>query len=222
LDSRSSSACSSRLRPGFIMTSEPQPTIFDLYHLELGRFVAMFSQVERTLLRALWTLARIRDPVSQAVLSGVRIEGAIGLINRIAEAENWSTDRRAKWQHVFTQLGAINKLRNDILHHGAGLNDDDKFVVSNRHTAHHPNRVREVLFTPATLGDAFEDLNVLMFTLILLVGPKRMGLRIGGTRTLKQYLEQPWRYKSQQPNPGGQKTPGSRPKPRRQPPSSRA
>jgi hypothetical protein len=53
----------------------------------------MFSIVEKTLLSALWTLARLQDPYAQAVLSGVRIEGAMGLINRISGAENWLANK---------------------------------------------------------------------------------------------------------------------------------
>ena len=91
------------------------------YHRALGAFVTAFSRVEATLLKVLWILARLEAPYAQAVLSGVKIEGAMGLINRIAEAEQWPDNKKAEWQEVFTQLGLINKLRNDILHYGGSM-----------------------------------------------------------------------------------------------------
>src|ERR1700675_4670161 len=105
------------------------------YHRALGAFVSAFSQVEATLLRILWILARLEAPYAQAVLSGVKIEGAMGFINRIAEAEQWPENKKSQWQVIFTHLGLINKLRNDILHYGGSM-FGDVWVVSNLAVAH--------------------------------------------------------------------------------------
>jgi hypothetical protein len=164
------------------------------YHLALGRFVSAFSQAEATLLCVLWALARVRPPYAQAVLSGIRIDGAMGFINRIAEAERWPAGKREKWQRIFTQLGLINKLRNDLLHHGAGI-FGDFWVVSNRRIAHHPDRLREIHITPSTLDDAAADLGDITYHLILLAG-RRTGIWVSDRQKLARRLRRrAWRYK---------------------------
>jgi len=121
----------------------------DKYYLALGRFVSAFSDAEATLLDVLWLSAKMRAPYAQAVLSGVRTEAAIGYINRIAEAKRWSEKKKANWQRLFTQLGLINKLRNDILHYGVSM-FGSYWVVTNKRVVHHPDRIREIHITAET------------------------------------------------------------------------
>jgi len=179
----------------------------DKYHLSLGRFVSAFSLVEATLLRVLWTLAHLQAPYAQAVLSGVRIEGAMSLINRIADAEHWPAETRAKWKAVFDQLGIINKLRNDLLHHGAMMHGD-VWLVSNRPVAHHEDRIREIQITPATLDDARVDLEYIHLHLIVLGGPGTGIYVATPVRALNRKLQRyAWRYKSPPRADWGQMTP---------------
>jgi hypothetical protein len=169
----------------------------DTYHRALGAFVSAFSQVEATLLRALWILAKLKPPYAQAVLSGVKIEGAMGLINRIAEAEQWPESKKSQWEVVFSQLGIINKLRNDILHYGGAM-FGDAWVISNRAVAHHPKRIREIHITPKILEDATTDLGLMNVRLVLLAGPKAGVIypRRGGRRDLDRIMQHmPWLYK---------------------------
>lgn len=167
----------------------------DKYHCALGSFVSAFSRTEATLLRNLWILAGLKAPYAQAVLSGVKVEGAMGLIRRIAEAERWAEKKKAQWDRVFSQLGLINKLRNDLLHHGASM-FGDVWIVSNKAVAHHPNRVREIHITPKILEDATSDLGFIFLELILLGGPKA-GTIYGENRrsALRRRQRSPWRYK---------------------------
>ena len=158
----------------------------DPYYDALGQFVTAFSQVETTLLRALWQLAQF--------LSGVRIEGAIGFINRIADAENWPKDKRSDWQKIFTQIGLINKLRNDILHYGT-TGFGSVRVVSNQAVAHIPERIREIHITPKILDRATKDLwDIFIFVTLLGAAGEIYGRK---PKTILRDLRRrkTWRYK---------------------------
>jgi hypothetical protein len=167
----------------------------DDYHRSLGEFVAIFSQVESTLVRSLWVLAHMEAPYAQAVLSGVRVDGAMGYINRIAEAEGWPKERKGDWQRIFTQLGLLNKLRNDLLHHGAAM-FGRVWVVSIEKIVHHPARMREINFTPKILRAARADLSAIM-TLLILLGGERVGIVVRANRAswMRKLRRGAWRYK---------------------------
>jgi hypothetical protein len=148
------------------------------------------------MLKALWIMAQLEPPYAQAVLSGVKIEGAMSFINRIAEAEQWPDEKTTQWHAVFSQLGLLNKLRNDILHYGS-LMFGDVWVISNRLVAHHPKRVREIHITPKILEAATTDLTLINVRLTLLAGPRAGEVYPrGGRRGLKRiWRPSPWLYK---------------------------
>lgn len=192
------------------------------YYAALGRFVDAFARVETTLLRVLWTFAQLKSPYAQAVLSGVRIEGAMGLINRIADAESWKPERRQDWQKIFTQIGIINKLRNDIFHHGTAW-FGQVWVVSNRDVAHLPERVREIHITPKILDKATKDLWDIFVFLTLLGGPAVGEIYGRKSPTLmRQLRRKPWRYKQPPQADAARTLRQIRQKPRRPRPPSRA
>jgi hypothetical protein len=188
----------------------------DQYQQSLGRFVAAFSQVEANLQTVLWHFAGVKAPTAQAVFSGVRVEGAMGFINRIAEAQRWRKSKRDKLQYIFTQLGIINKLRNDILHYGAQLHARDTWVVSNRLFAHIPKRVRQLTVSPSILDDASFDLRKIESHLIVMAWHKVMPP--GARAAFRPALKAAWRYKQPQPSRPARKSrkipQGRRPRPR--------
>src|SRR5258708_35777082 len=77
---------------------------FHEYHQALGEFVSVFSEVETNLLSALWYLADVKPPIAQAVLTGIKVEGAIGLINRLADAQDWPPARKNEFKKFSDQL----------------------------------------------------------------------------------------------------------------------
>jgi hypothetical protein len=163
----------------------------DPYYDALGRFVTAFSMVETTLLRALWNLSRLEPPYAQAVLSGVRIDGAMGYINRIADAEKWTSEKRQDWQKIFSQIGLINRLRNDILHYGTTTYGSVR-VVTNAAAAHTPERIREIHIKPAILNKASQDLWEIFLFVTLLAGT---GEIYGRKPTVSRLRRKTWRYK---------------------------
>jgi hypothetical protein len=167
----------------------------DPYYDALSRFVTAFSQVETTLLHALWRLAQLKSPYAQAVLSGVRIEGAMGFVNRIADAEKWPADKRADWQKLFTQIGLINRLRNDILHYGT-MSFGSVRVVSNEAVAHVSDRVREIHVTPTILDKATKDLwDIFLFVTLLSTAPGEVYVSRKPQTILRGLKRKTWRYK---------------------------
>jgi hypothetical protein len=139
----------------------------------------VFSGVETNLLSALWYLAKVESPTAQAVLTGIKVEGAIGLINRLADAQNWSKARKAEFKKFSDQLGLINKLRNDILHNGSNWTSSQTWTVTNRHSAHVPSRIRSYPVTAELLRSARRDLQKVEDDLVLFTWGEAMGL--GGT-----------------------------------------
>src|SRR5689334_14321562 len=88
------------------------------YYSALGRFVSDFSRIETTLQRTLWIAAGVSDNVAPAVFSGLKVEGCLQFIKRIADAKGWKTSQSDLLEEITSRLGPINKLRNDILHYG--------------------------------------------------------------------------------------------------------
>ena len=105
----------------------------------------------------LWHFAGVSTPTAQAVFSGTRIEGAMQFINRIADAQRWKKSKRNQIQHIFTQLGHLNKLRNEILHYGAWMLAPGAWIVSNKEFAHMIERIRSIQISPETLREATAD-----------------------------------------------------------------
>jgi hypothetical protein len=140
------------------------------YYAALGRFVSRFSQVETTLQTSLWIIARIKPPVAPAIFNGLKIEGCLQVIKRIADAKNWSAAKKKRLEEITNRLGPINRLRNDILHYGASINlsMEDAWLLSNKRYAHIPQKIRETLITPAILNDASSDLDKLFYLIIFL------------------------------------------------------
>jgi len=129
------------------------------YMLALGRFVSIFSKVEATLQTSLWKLAGVPEPTAQAVFSGLRVDACIQFIGRIADAQKWEKRRKDELRYVFSQLGMINKLRNNILHYGATMErHEDVWVVSNKTFVHIPEKIQEIRITPTLLNNATADL----------------------------------------------------------------
>ncbi len=139
------------------------------YMFALGNFISMFSALEAKLQAALWKFAGVSPPGAQAVFSGVRVNGAMQFINRLADAQNWDKARKDELQFMFAQLGIINRLRNDLLHYGASWQEleDETFVITNKPFVHVPERIQETRITPEILKDAAFDTAQILLRLIV-------------------------------------------------------
>src|SRR6266705_1053118 len=95
------------------------------------------------LLFALKTYSKVSWPVARAIFSGVRVEQSMGFINRICDAFDPGDEWRKELEDVFTQLRAINEIRNSLLHYGSATLSDRGRITTNIRIAHVPTRIRE-------------------------------------------------------------------------------
>jgi hypothetical protein len=170
---------------------------FHEYHQALGEFVSVFSEVETNLLSALWYLAGLESPTAQAVLTGHKVEGAISLINRLADAKQWTDARKKEFKKFADHLGLINKLRNDISHNGSNWTSSQTWTVTNRRFAHIPSRIRSYPVTTELLRNARRDLQKIEGDLVLFTWGHAMSPST--LRNFQQASLQSWLYR---PPPG--------------------
>jgi hypothetical protein len=154
-------------RVAFAMLGKRDPDL-DKYYAALGEFIHAYSDVEAELQRTLWHHAGVKEPVAQAVFSGVRTEAAISNINRIGEARKWSELKKRKFKSLFDQLQIINKLRNDIVHRGASLQADGTWLSSNEKFVHIAERTTTTPVSAAILNAAGADLFEIRYCLAFL------------------------------------------------------
>jgi len=170
----------------------------DVFHLALGQFVAKFSETEALIQTTLWELAGVEPPTAQAVFSGIRTDGAMQYINRIAAAQNWPQPRADLALYAFAQLVPINKLRNNILHYGAQLVGPDSWRISNENFVHVPKNISSSVISPASLKQAQADLDEIDLILIDLLLMGRPGDYRAGARPTWQYKQPPQADRRQQ------------------------
>ena len=194
------------------------------YYAALGRFVSKFAAVETILQSSLWMIARVRRPVAPAIFSGLKIEGCLGTIKRIADAKNWSKKKKDRLEEIIDRLGPINRLRNDVLHFGAkiDLSTEDAWLLSNKRYVHTPQKIRESFITPALLDAASSDLDKLFYLISFLAFDDRSPKRGRSIRKMLDTgplvtLERAWLYKPPPPIT----TADTNPKPRRKQPHRR-
>jgi hypothetical protein len=170
----------------------------DKYYEALGRFVAQFSEIEGIMQSALWELSGMKSPLAQALFSGVRTEEASSKIARIGVAQNWSTKRTAEWNAIFTHLGILRQLRNDLLHYGAIWQDDDNWLVTNRNFVHTPSKITNTSISVGILRDATIDLETLWNQIFRLVHGPNLDPRHKDEdlKEISGYADRAWRYKS--------------------------
>src|SRR5690349_17173983 len=66
------------------------------YYEALGRFVTRFSHIETFLQQTLWSAARVDSPVAPAIFSGLKVEGCLQYLKRIADAKGWNADQKSR------------------------------------------------------------------------------------------------------------------------------
>ncbi len=106
------------------------------YWLALGRFLDEFAIVEATLNWTLWHYAKLDATIARGLLGQQRSDRAMQDINRVIEARGLKSARVGELTIIFDQLGKLNRMRNDIVHFGAGEERDGNVIVSNRVWSH--------------------------------------------------------------------------------------
>jgi hypothetical protein len=165
------------------------------YLAALGRFVHAYSQIEMHMTIVLWIAAKVNFDIAPALLSGVRIDAAIGLIGRVLDARKIDDQNRTDLEATLRQLAILNKMRNDILHYGAKADADGELVVSNKVSAHVESRLRETIVSAQTLDDMTYDLDTIWVRLhVYGFRITAEGMGFSGMPGFDQRLQRPWRY----------------------------
>ena len=180
----------------------------DEFLIQLGKFVLDFAEIERFMHIFLHGMAGVRESIGPALLSGIRLDQAQSLINRILDTEE-DTFNKSYLKRHFDQLGVINQVRNNILHYGADFQDRNTVVVSNRIVAHIPSRVREYEVTTHDLKSMSKDLQIIKTAIFVTLGRETLPPEM-----LDHYLsiaQTSWLYKQAQPKAHGDKNQGTPP-----------
>jgi hypothetical protein len=188
------------------------------YWEALGRFIHHFARVEAHIAVNLWKLTRISTRIAQAVLSGVRVNDATSLTNRVLAATRASQATKDEFDYIFKQLNPITKVRNDILHYGTEFATGTEFTTSNRLIAYLNETIRETPVSATILTEMTDDL----VTMQRLLGrlhttgwvPPEVQDQIFGPHSRGT-----WRYKPPSQAPRRDKNRGNPPK-RKPPPRS--
>jgi hypothetical protein len=73
--------------------------------------------------RTLWFYSGVDEPVAKALFSGIKIDASIQQIRFIISEKPLDDLSSKALDHALRQAADINKVRNDLLHHGAFFRD---------------------------------------------------------------------------------------------------
>jgi hypothetical protein len=168
----------------------------------IGELMLAWSDLETVLYKVLKHYAGVTDAVGRAVFSGSRASAMIKFILAIAENTAMEQGRRADLEEIFAQVSAVNSMRDFVVHHVDGSEQEfeeekpservlaDELRVSRLKNARRISIGSRTLFAMRAdcleccfrLHAHFDQSNV----------PFRPGPGAGGVRS-------PWQYKAPQP-----------------------
>lgn len=176
----------------------------------LGRFVVKFADVESTVSMVLWRYAKTTRTIGAHIFSSVKIDHGSTLIKQLAAALGSTQEKRDDLDNVLQQLGVINGMRNNILHHGVDSIAEDKPTVSNWLRA--KGEPFEMVVPPEMLDLMRADLRKISAHLLINHLERAMPQSEDGRALFEQILRDPWRYRPPPQPPSQTKTQASRPK----------
>lgn len=163
------------------------------YWRALGQFIEAFSTCEAVVFDVLAFHAGVSIPIAKAVFSGIRMDAAINLINRIVtEVHAVAPERGADLAKLFSQLRSIMDVRNKIIHYGTFVTIDKGRVASTARLALTPEKVQEhrasVEVLEAMTADIIRIYNALLWD-----------LNRNRPSPSDPSLRDPWQYKPESP-----------------------
>jgi hypothetical protein len=186
------------LRPDYVSALLPFLDMPDVrkYWESVGQFVSTYSSLEVNMQLASWTFAELSNPMARVLLGGsTRIDAAMTLISKMAVAQKWKKAKKSELNAIFSQLGHINKLRNDLLHYGATASKRNKgdWIISNRAVEDTRKKIRTTKITTEILNRLTQDVTNIELRLVLLAWGHLMPTKT--RRRFQQVRQQPWRHK---------------------------
>ena len=174
----------------------------DAFVVELGHLTLAWSDLETVLFHLLKYYAGVSDAVGRALFSGTRARNAIAFIRAIADNTAMDSARRGDLEDIFAQIGAINSMRDFIVHNVDGSrqefepSDPQQRYVSDEIRSSRKSKVKTVLIGSASLIAMRNDCIEACWRLHAHWDPKNLpftpGPGIGGKRS-------PWQFVPPQP-----------------------
>lgn len=130
---------------------------------QLGELTLAWSDVETVLFKLLKHYAGVSWPIAQALFSGTRARSAINFIRAIAENTEMEKSRVQDLEVTFTQILAINSLRDFVVHNVDGSEqefedwDPSKRYVTDTLRTSRRSKTKTYLVGSATLAAMRED-----------------------------------------------------------------
>lgn len=104
--------------------------------VELGELTLAWSDIETVLFKLLKHYSGVTWNVAQALFSGTRARNAINFIRAIAENTDMEAPRVLDLEEVFTQVLAINSLRDFVVHNVDGSKQEfEDWDTGNRYVS---------------------------------------------------------------------------------------
>jgi hypothetical protein len=135
----------------------------DEFLKQLGRLTLAWADVETVLFKLLKHYSGVSWPVAQALFSGTRARAAMNFVRAIAENTDLEPERRADLDDIFKQVQAINTLRDFVVHHVNGSeqefedSDPTKRYVSDAVRTSRRSKVKTYLVGSSTIASMTED-----------------------------------------------------------------
>lgn len=169
--------------------------------LQLGHLTLAWSGVELTLFNLLRHYSGVSRPVAQALFSGTRARSAINFVLAIAENTKMEAARKEDLEDIFRQIQAINTLRDFIVHHVDGSEqefaeaDPSKRYVSDAIRSSRRSKVKVYLVGSSTVAAMAEDCHECCWRLHPHWDSKNIPFKAGSGRGLR--LE--WKFRPPSP-----------------------
>lgn len=170
--------------------------------VELGELTLAWSDVETVLFKLLKHYSGVSWPVAQALFSGTRARNAINFIRSIAENTGMEPSRIQDLEEIFSQLGAINSLRDFVVHNVNGSEqefedwDPSKRYVSDVLRSSRKSKSKTYLVGSATLAAMCHDCVECCWRLHPHWDPQNSPFQPGSGRERRE----PWQFKPPAPS----------------------
>lgn len=92
----------------------------------IGELTLAWSDLETVLYKLLKHYAGVSEPVGRAIFSGTRAKAAMTFIRAIADNIDMEAPRRADLEEIFAQVTAINTMRDFVVHHVDGSEQESE------------------------------------------------------------------------------------------------
>jgi len=100
----------------------------DKFRNAIGGLVLAFADMESALYSVLRFYSKTSEPIARAIFSGCRAGTMLSYMRAIAHNTDLDKDRLSDLEEVFSQISAINTMRDMLIHHSGStqeFDDDD-------------------------------------------------------------------------------------------------